>query len=106
MVTRYISRTLSAEDLESFLAHVETCSKCRDELETYFIVHKVIEQLDEEQGSVLDFQKLLEEDMRRCRRYIRKQKIRRFFIVFALCLFIGFLLMFMAMVIMEIYSLL
>ena len=46
-----------------------------DELETYFIVNKVTQQLDEqEDGSVLDFQKLLEQDIRRARRNIHKRR--------------------------------
>ena len=47
MVNRYIDHTLSVNELESFLEHVEECSSCYDELETYFIVHKAMEQLDE-----------------------------------------------------------
>lgn len=49
--------------LEEFLEHIENCSSCYDELATYFIVHKAMEQLDEKQeDSVLDFRELLEED--------------------------------------------
>ncbi len=63
MVNKYINHTLSVNDLEEFLEHIENCSSCYDELATYFIVHKAMEQLDEKQeDSVLDFRELLEEE--------------------------------------------
>ena len=61
MVTRYIEHDLSVE-----------------ELETYFIVHAAIQQLDEEsKDSTLDFRELLEEDIRKSKHYILKKKFRR-----------------------------
>ena len=35
------------DELENFLEHVENCPSCYDELETYFIVHAAMQQLDE-----------------------------------------------------------
>ena len=65
MVARYMNHTLKTDEMEEFLDHIEHCPSCYDELETYFIVNKVTQQLDEqEDGSVLDFQKLLEQDIR------------------------------------------
>ena len=46
LVARYIKHTLSTDELEEFLDHIEHCSSCYDELETYFIVHEAIQQLD------------------------------------------------------------
>ena len=63
LVARYIKHTLSTDELEEFLDHIEHCSSCYDELETYFIVHEVTQQLDDDSSdSVLDFKKLLEQD--------------------------------------------
>ena len=74
MVNRYIDHTLNVDELEEFLDHVESCPSCYDELETYFIVHEVTQQLDEqENGIVLDFKDLLTQDIRRARRYIHKK---------------------------------
>lgn len=39
MVSSYIEHKLPVNELEEFLDHVESCSSCYDELETYFIVH-------------------------------------------------------------------
>ena len=47
MVTKYINHSLSVDELEEFLDHISHCSSCYDELETYFIVHEAIQQLDE-----------------------------------------------------------
>lgn len=75
MVTKYINHTLSTNELEDFLDHIEHCSSCYDELETYFIVHKAIQQLDEkEDGTVYNFRKLLEQDIHRTRRHIHQKK--------------------------------
>ena len=75
MVAKYINHTLSIDELEEFLDHIEHCSSCYDELETYFIVHEAIQQLDEkEDGTVLDFRELLEQDIHRAHRHIRQKR--------------------------------
>ncbi len=75
MVARYINHTLKTDELEEFLDHIEHCSSCYDELETYFIVNKVTQQLvEQEDGCVLDFQNLLEQDIRKSRRYIHHKR--------------------------------
>lgn len=38
MVSSYIKHDLPLNELEEFLDHVQNCSSCYDELETYFIV--------------------------------------------------------------------
>lgn len=89
MVNRYINHTLSLEELEEFLEHIHGCSSCYDELETYFIVHEAMQQLNEEGSeSVLDFKELLELDIKKSRRYIRKKKARRFLSGIFVCLLI------------------
>ena len=102
MVNKYINHTLSVNDLEEFLEHIENCSSCYDELATYFIVHKAMEQLDEKQeDSVLDFRELLEEDIRKSRRYIRKKKLSWFIFGASICLLIAVLAAVLVYVMME-----
>ena len=48
MVSSYIKHDLPLNELEEFLDHVQNCSSCYDELETYFIVHEVTQQLDDD----------------------------------------------------------
>lgn len=102
MVNRYIDHTLSVNELESFLEHVEECSSCYDELETYFIVHEAMQQLNEDSGeSVLDFKDLLKQDIRKSRRYICKKKLYRFCIGAMICLLIVALAAFLVYVMMQ-----
>ena len=102
MVNKYIGHTLSVNELEEVLEHIENCSSCYDELATYFIVHKAMEQLDEKQEeSVLDFKGLLEEDIRKSRRYIRRKKFHRAVAAVAVCALIAALAVFLIFVILE-----
>ena len=102
MVNRYIEHDLSVDELENFLEHVENCPSCYDELETYFIVHAAMQQLDEKQeDTVLDFKELLEEDIRKSRRYIRRKKFHRAVVAIAFCALIAVLVVFLFFVILE-----
>ena len=102
MVSSYIKHDLPLNELEEFLDHVQNCSSCYDELETYFIVHEVTQQLDDDSSdSVLDFKKLLEQDIRKSRRYIRKKKLGRFSVGVLLCILIVALAAFMVYVVMQ-----
>lgn len=102
MVARYINHTLKTDELEEFLDHIEHCSSCYDELETYFIVNKVTQQLDEqEDGSTLDFQSLLEQDIRKSRRYIRKKKASWLMFGVSICLLIATIAAILIFVMME-----
>lgn len=102
MVTRYINHTLSIEELEEFLEHVQSCSSCYEELETYFIVHEAILQLDENNGDeAMDLRDLLEQDLKKSRRYIRKKKAARIFTAAIFLVLIVALIMFFVFVVME-----
>ncbi|MBC5779733.1 zf-HC2 domain-containing protein [Blautia sp. M29] len=102
MVNGYINHELSLKELEEFLDHIQTCSSCYDELETYFIVHEAMQQLDDnDSGSVMDFKSLLEQDIRKSRRYIRKKKLGRFSVGVLLCILIVALAAFMVYVVMQ-----
>ncbi len=83
MVNRYIDRSLNEEELEEFLEHVTSCSSCYDELETYFIVHEAIQQLDDEGESMMDLQHLLEQDLKKSRRICLTRKITRWLVLTA-----------------------
>lgn len=75
MVDKYIERTLSIREMEAFLDHVEKCSSCYDELETYYIVHEAMAQLDNDgTDAVLDMKNMLRQDIWNSRTYIQKVK--------------------------------
>ncbi len=83
MVSPYIKRTLSVTETEDFLDHIETCSACRDELETYFIVDRALEQLNEEGNASMDFRTLLDQDLKKTRNRITIWRIRRTILILA-----------------------
>ena len=102
MVSSYIKHDLPLNELEEFLDHVQNCSSCYDELETYFIVHEAIQQLDEkEDGTVLDFRELLEQDIRRSRRYIRQKRSSWLMFGVSICLLIATIAAILIFVMME-----
>lgn len=102
LVNRYIEHELPVNELEEFLDHVQKCSSCYEELETYFIVHEVTQQLDDNSSeSVLDFKDLLEQDISSSRRYIRKKKIAWFLAGACICLLIAALAAVLVYVLME-----
>jgi effector-binding domain-containing protein len=86
MVNRYINRTLDERELDAFLKHIENCSSCYDELETYFIVHEATKQLDEQDSdSTLDIKGLLKQDIHRSRMERKRHKILHAIGKFLLC---------------------
>ncbi len=102
MVSGYIEHKLPVRELEKFLDHVEECSSCYDELETYFIVHEVTQQLnDNSSDPVLDFKELLEQDIRKSRRYICKRKLGWFLLGAGICLLLAVLAAVLVYVMME-----
>lgn len=101
MVTRYINHTLSIDELEDFLEHVESCSSCYDELETYFIVHEAMMQLDEEGDAVLDLRHLLEQDIKKSRHYIYKKRAERAISVLLFMILIVAVITFIIFVVLQ-----
>ena len=51
LVMPYINGSITDEELEGFLEHIETCENCREELEIYFTVDVGIRQLDQGTGT-------------------------------------------------------
>lgn len=51
LVMPYINGTITDQELEEFLAHIDSCEDCREELEIYYTVDVGIRQLDQGTGS-------------------------------------------------------
>lgn len=77
MVTPFIKRELPEKDEEEFLRHVERCADCMDELETYFMVYKALDTLDEGTHSEYDFRKMLNDEIKAAKRGILRKKAVR-----------------------------
>lgn len=51
LVTPYINDKLTGDEMEEFLAHIESCRNCQEELEIYFMVDVGLKQLDKGDGT-------------------------------------------------------
>ena len=102
LIQPYVQGNMPEKEMEPFISHIRKCHTCHEELETYFIVHEVTHQLDDDSSdSVLDFKKLLEQDIRKSRRYIRKKKLSWFLVGAGICLLIAALAAILVYVMME-----
>ena len=63
-VLPYINKELAIDELGDFLDHISTCKSCHDELETYYIIMRGLDQLDMGLDE-LDLEGALERDIRR-----------------------------------------
>jgi len=51
LVIPYINDKLSLTELEDFIDHVETCEKCREELEIHYMVDVGLKKLDDDDAT-------------------------------------------------------
>ena len=90
LVMKYIRHTLTLDELEEFLSHVQNCPACYEELETYFTVSTAMQHLDggidERFESSMDMHKLLEQDLKRSENYVHHCRLRRRLMTFLLSL--------------------
>ena len=103
MVSRYIRHALPPDLLEEFLEHIKSCPSCKEELETYFMVHKAIQLLDNEEDSDLDFGQALDKDLRMARKFLRKKKTENYMQIAAaagLILVLGILIVVLVMLLL------
>lgn len=70
MVTRFVNRELSYQELEQFLHHVENCRDCMEELDIYFTMYKAFDMMDEGGRQEYDFKKMLNDELHAARRAI------------------------------------
>ena len=63
MVSSYIKHDLPLNELEEFLDHVQNCSSCYDELETYFIVNRAMAYFEDDAPDSYNLTGLLERDL-------------------------------------------
>ena len=102
LIQPYVQGNMPEKEMEPFISHIRKCHTCHEELETYFIVHEVTQQLDDDSSdSVLDFKKLLEQNIRKSRRYIRKKKVSWLMFGVSICLLIATIAAILIFVMME-----
>ena len=80
LIGPFIRHKLPHKELKAFLAHIETCPSCRDELETQFFVERVIEQLDDtaKDGQTMNILGQLEIEISHAKRILMRDKVSQF----------------------------
>ncbi len=66
MIPGYLEDTLSDRNMRAFIAHVQNCQKCYNELETNFMVERTVRYLNDAnaENMSLNMQPLLRQDLR------------------------------------------
>jgi hypothetical protein len=75
MVIPYIEDKLSNQELRRFIKHIEECTECREELETYYIVYKGLMQLDEKEELPMNIIEALNEDLESSTHHLRNMSL-------------------------------
>lgn len=75
----YVQGTLQDKELENFIAHIEECPACYDELETYFIINHAIRYLDDAETKSYDLKDLLKKDIVERKKMIFRRKCGNIF---------------------------
>ena len=79
MISGFIEKKLTDEQLEGFLEHIENCQDCYDELEVYYMITIGLMQLDEDHTGTMDLKKNLKDFISEQNKelYIRKRLAAR-----------------------------
>lgn len=97
LVIPYIQGQLNDTQLDRFTRHVQECSDCREELETYYIVYKGLMQLEEKEELPTNMIEALNEDLNASKQHLRNMSVFYWFseilkwLVNALCFVFMFL---------------
>lgn len=94
MITSYVKKELPDRELEQFLRHVERCSDCMDELDTYYTVYQALDLLDSGGHHDYDLRRMLREDIRTSWRQLMRKRVNRvllglFFVLTEILLAVG-----------------
>ncbi len=95
LVSAYINRDMSLNELKEFIDHVKNCSSCYDELQTYFTVYFAMEHLENgESNPSYNMNNVLLEDIKNRERYVKRESIRRALLA-SVCVFVTLLALFL-----------
>ncbi len=65
LIPQYLDDSMDKDTLLEFMSHIRECRECYDELETYFIVEKAMETLQQEDNPSFDLSHMLDADLNR-----------------------------------------
>ena len=77
LIKPFLKDDLDTEDLRDFLAHIETCEECKEELTIEFLVQEGVKRL--ETGNVFDLRKELDGCMNNADRNLKVREGMQWF---------------------------
>ena len=83
-ITPYIENRLQPRELEAFIEHITQCPSCYDELETYYIVSRAVQYLDDEKQDTYNIMELLKRDIRMKEQGLRRRRRMHWLVFFCL----------------------
>lgn len=94
----FVRRRMDDDDLEEFLAHIDTCKECYEELQIDYCVYEGIKMLDEDSKDSFNIQQAFDNDIRQSKDKLRrKHRLRKAIlvcVVLIVCLLLGALLLY------------
>lgn len=94
LIAPFVNDTIRLEDTKEFLAHIETCKECREELEVSYSIMTAMKQLDADVDMSDNYIKELDNKIQKCISfglYQRKMQVLRRLVL----AFLVFLLLFL-----------
>ncbi len=73
MIPFFQEDTLSTKELKTFMAHIDECPECKEELAIHYLINEGMLRLED--GSVFDLQKVMDSHMERARKRLKMRRI-------------------------------
>ena len=64
LIPGYLNRDLRPRDMRCLLKHLRTCTRCREELETNFMIQTTIQYMNTDINGSMDLKQLFRDDLR------------------------------------------
>lgn len=63
LIPQYLDDTMDKDTLLEFMSHIHECRNCYNELDTFFMVEKAMNTLEDEDKTSFNLSKMLEQDL-------------------------------------------
>lgn len=82
LIPQYLKDTMDKDTLMEFISHIRECRSCYNELDTFFMIDRSIETLEQEDKQNYDFSHMLDQDLNRRWQMIARNDTSRQLTVF------------------------
>lgn len=80
LIEDFLHDRLNGEQRTGFVKHINSCSKCRDELDIYNVIYSVVSQLENDSDEDIDYRGELERKLRLSENAMKRKAAARRFI--------------------------